>query len=42
MNGAIKKIEPIQYQHKQAFVYIQNNGWPVLYQQKSNTNKIGK
>jgi hypothetical protein len=42
MNGAIKKIESIQYQHKQAFVYLQNNGWPVFYQQKSIANKIGK
>jgi hypothetical protein len=42
MNGAIKKIESIEYQHKQAFIYLQNNSWPFLFQQKSIANKIGK
>ena len=42
VNGAIKKIDPIHYQNKQAFVFLQNNGLPVFYQQKTITRKIGK
>jgi hypothetical protein len=42
VNGEIKQISPIQYQNKQGFVFLQNNGWPVFYQQKSITNKVGK
>ena len=42
VNGEIKQIVPIQYQNKQGFVFLQNNGLPVFYQQKSITKKIGK
>ncbi len=42
INGAIKQIASIQYQNKLGFLFLQNNGLPVFYQQKSITKKIGK
>lgn len=42
VNGEIRQIVPIQYQHKQGFVFLQNNGLPVFYQQKSISQKMGK
>ncbi len=42
VNGEIREIAPIQFQNKQGFVFLQNNGLPVFYQQKSIAKKIGK
>jgi len=40
LNGQVKEIIPIKFKNNQGFLFLQNNSYPVLFQQRKGSGKI--
>lgn len=40
LNGQVRDIVPLNYQHRKGFLFLQNNDFPLFYKQTGTGNKI--